>query len=157
MTVDALDALTTVRVVHDVVHDLDVDAIAALPETDALTAWAVLEDANRVFQQIRSQLVHLVAEKMSDRQVVVDGVGTFVRHVKKDRTKWDREDLLRAVLDTRIIDETTGEITDPTPLDKVLHVWNLGAPRTTALKARGIDADEFCHVERGGYTIEVIS
>lgn len=157
MTVDMLDTLITVRQVHDAIHDLDVDQIADLPEPDALTAWAVIEDANRVLQQIRSQLVHLVAEKMGERQVVVDGVGTFVRHVKKDRTRWDKDDLLRAVLDSRIVDETTGEIADPTPLDKVLHVWNLGAPRTTALKARGIDPDEFCHVERGGYTIEVLT
>jgi hypothetical protein len=157
MTVDQVDALATVRLVHEAIHELDVDAIASLPETDALTVYAVLEDANRVLQQIRSQVTQGVAGLMSDRQVVVEGVGTFVRHVKKDRTQWDKDALLRAVLDTLVVDKTTGDILDPNPIDKVLRVWNLGAPRTTALKERGIDPDEFCHVERGGYTIEVVT
>jgi hypothetical protein len=157
MTAEQVEALATVRLVHDAIHGLDVDGIVALPEPDALTAYAVIEDANRVLQQIRSLLTQQLAERMSDRQITVDGVGTFVRRVKKDRTQWHKDDLLRAVLDTRIVDETTGEITDPTPLDKVLHVWNLGAPRLGALKDRGIDPDEFCHVERRGYTIEVVA
>lgn len=146
-----------VLIVHDAVNSLDVAAIAALPAEEALTCWSILEDANRVLQQVRAELTRMVAEQMPDRQVVVPSIGTFVRHVKKDRTAWEKEDLLRAVLDSRLVDKDTGEVRDESPLDKVLHVWNLPAPRTTALKARGIDADEFCRTERGGYTIEVQS
>lgn len=157
MTIDTAPgiAIQTQRV-YDAINALDVVALAAADETEALTAWAILEDANRVLAQVRSMLVGPIAEKMGDRQVVIDHVGVFVRHVKKDRTQWAKDDLLRAVLDSRLVDKKTGEVVDESPLDKVVAVWNLGAPRTTALKARGIDADEFCHVEKGGYTIEVM-
>lgn len=151
-----MTAHAAVMVVHDAVNNIDLDAIEALPEPEALACWSILEDANRVLQQVRSELTRRVAVKMEDRQVVVDNVGTFVRHIKKDRRKYDTDSLVRVVLDSRLVDEATGEITDETPLDKVRHVWNLGSPRVTALRARGIDVDEFCESERGGYTIEVL-
>ncbi len=65
------------------------------------------------------------------------------------RTKWQNDDLLRAVLDSRLIDFETGEITEETPLEKIRHVFALsgGSARITALKDRGIDADEYCSTE----------
>ncbi len=78
------------------------------------------------------------------------------RHSKKDRTQWDKPDLLRAVLDTKLVDTATGEILDETPLSKVTTVWNLGAPRLTALRDRGLDPDDFCTTEvRPGWSLEV--
>ena len=53
----------------------------------------------------------------------------YEAHRKKSRTVWDKDALLHAVLDTRLVDTDTGEVVDPTPYDKVLHVWNLGTPR----------------------------
>jgi len=150
------DIVSDVALFVQSVDDLDVDAICALDETARLALWAEIEDANRTLQQVRALLTQAVAEAMSCREVVVDNVGTFLRHVKKDRTQWEKDDLLRAVLDSRNVDPRTGEVADETPLDKVLAVWNLPAPRTTILRQRGIDADEFCHVERGGWTIEVL-
>ena len=47
--------------------------------------------------------------------------------------------------------------TDASPLDKVLRVWNLGAPRVTALRDMGLDADEFCRSEDAGHTIRLIA
>ncbi len=55
-----------------------------------------------------------------------------------------------------MVDKDTGEITEETPLEKVLACFNLPAPRTTALRQRGIDADQFCRSETRGYTIERI-
>lgn len=60
------------------------------------------------------------------------------------RTAWTDE-LLPTVLDTRRADEN-GEVIEETPLEKVLHVWHLGAPRLTALRERGLEPDDFCHV-----------
>lgn len=146
-----------VLIIHDAACAIDIDAILAMPLDDAMATWAVLEDANRVIQQVRSLLVHQLAQKMGEHQVTVDGVGTFVRHKKKNRTAWDKDDLLRAVLDSRLVDTDTGEVADESPLDKVLAVWNLPAPRTTVLKARGIDADEFCRTEDAGWSIETVT
>lgn len=135
---------------------VDPDAIAAMSTEDALRELALLTDANRLLGQIRSLTEQAVAEQMGPGIYTVEGVGSFERHGRKNRKTWDREALLRDVLDTRLVDEATGEVTDPTPLDKVLHVWNLGAPRVTALRARGLDPDEYCASEWGGWSIEVI-
>lgn len=152
------------RLLVNVVGDLDKDVTAYSYDEDLsdtleadLIAWAMLEEANRQLAVVRGDLAKRLAEAMPEKRLTVMGAGTFERHVKKDRTKWDKEALLSAVLDSRIVDPTTGEVLDPRPLDKVLAVWNLGAPRVTALRERGIDADQFAEVERGGYTIQFVA
>lgn len=88
----------------------------------------------------------LIAKKHGRGTFDVDGAEVKVGRTAR-RTGWDHDALLRAVLDSRLVDTETGEIADETPLDKVRHVWNLGAPRTTALRDRGIDPDEFATTE----------
>lgn len=154
------DTITDVRLVLEAVNLLDVDKIAMLPLDDALTAWAALEEAGRVLAEVRAAVTHLIAEAMRAadvKQHTVEHLGTVIRHGKRNRTKWDADDLLRDVLDTRLVDETTGEVADETPLDKVRHVWNLGAPRVTALRARGLDPDQYCHSEWGGWSLELMA
>jgi len=101
------------------------------------------------------------------REVVLPGTaGPVEVHGKRDRKAWQRGPLLRMVLDSRLQpNPDTGELqpedeghvtVDDEPvtvspdLGRVLHVWNLGAPRTTALRDRGIDPDEFCTSTWGG-------
>lgn len=101
-----------------------------------------------------SELVGYTTQK----ELWIDGV-LWRRNVSKARRAWDTDDLRRRVMDSLLqrvtVDPETGEkITETieeTPVDKILHVWNLGAPRTTALRARGIDPDEYC--EAGEVTV----
>lgn len=88
---------------------------------------------------------------------MVEGVGRLRVRTKKSRTQWDKDALRSAVLDSRLIDTDTGEVADESPLDKVLHVFPLGVPRSTALEARTpkIDQDEFCTVEPQGKTVQI--
>lgn len=120
-----------------------------------LAAWAWLEEANRTLAIVRAAVADRLAQAFPQKQHVVKGVGVFETHRKSDRKKWDTEELRRYVLDSRLADED-GVIADETPLDKVLDVWNLGAPRITRVRARGIDPDEFCEVEYGGLTIQKV-
>jgi hypothetical protein len=62
---------------------------------------------------------------------------------------WKSDDLLRAVLDSRIVDKETGEVVDETPVEKVRAVFGLKGYNASRqeLKARGIEADEFAEVE----------
>lgn len=108
----------------------------------ALGSLSELKTSVAVFAQ---DLEHQAGEAMGDKRVTVDGV-EWERSNPPKRSAWQTDDLLRAVLDSRLVDTETGEVKDETPLDRVLDVWNLPAPRTTALKARGIDADEFCQI-----------
>lgn len=121
-----------------------------------LVCYALIETAARDLSRIRDELARKLAGSFpeGEKRIVVEGAGVFEKHRKADRKGWDKEDLLRAVLDTRIVDPDTGEVLDPNDLDKVLRVWNLGAPRITALRERGIDPEEFCTVEYGALTLQ---
>lgn len=114
---------------------------------DEIAAWRTLTETRRTLTHMIEDLENVIGKAMADKRYTSDGV-TVERARKANRTQWDTESLRRIVLDSRIVDETTGEVKDETPVDKLLHVWNLPAPRTTALKARGIDPDEFCSTER---------
>lgn len=143
------DLAESVRALRpDDIVDMDIALAAAI--------YVELVDVQKELGAVMSLLTHAFAESLPYKETTVEGIGTIRRRGKKDRTRWDKDDLLRAVLDSRLVDKTTGFISEESPLDKVLAVWNLGPPRTKVLENRGIDPDEFCHSEWGGWTIEVI-
>ena len=135
---------------------LDVDELMTDRLEDACRNWAALEDANRVLAIVRGEMAKMIGEELPEKEWTVDGLGTVSRHYKKNRTEWDKDGLLRDVLDARLVDGKTGEIKDQTPLERVLYVWNLPAPRTTALKALGLDPDEYCRSTPGGVNLQLI-
>jgi hypothetical protein len=126
--------------------------------------WSVDELARALvaIRDARSDLA-LVAERLEkelctaagEKVFVVEGVGQVEIKGKVRRVKWDKESLLRAVLDSRLVNEATGEVVEETPVDRVLHVWNLGAPRLFALRARRIDEDQFCEATFEGWTVRL--
>jgi hypothetical protein len=133
-------------------------SVERIPDTlDELAAWRVqLASVSREVAALTRRVENRMGDCMESKQAAVMGVGVFERHRRTARKSWDGEALLSAVLDSRLVDETTGEIADESPLDKVRAVWNLGAPRTTALRARGIDPDEFCETTtEDGWAIRV--
>lgn len=114
-------------------------------------------EAKRSLAVLCELIDNALGDACGQYETIIEGVGVVKRHKRKARTKWDSEDLLRTVLDSRLVDKATGEIKEESPLDRVLHVWNLGAPRATALKGRGIQIDEYCTTEtRPGWTIEIV-
>lgn len=154
MTAVIRDQRDVAQTLADTVNLLDVEAIAGLGLEQALAIQVALDDVNRTLAVVRGAIPDVLAPAWGEKQVEVPGVGVFELHVKKNRTKWDREALLRDVKDARVLDEATGEIVGH--LDKVLRVWNLGAPRVTALRAMGLTADEYCTTERAGFQIEKV-
>lgn len=128
-----------------------------LDDERVFTAYAALEEARQVLAVAQGTLASRLAESMGDnKRLTIVGVGTFEKHRKTDRKQWDTEALLHDVLDTKRVDPETGEVADETPIEKVLEVWNLGAPRITAVRGRALDPDDYCHVDRGGLTLQVI-
>lgn len=154
----SLESLTTdLRLMHETVGSA-FDALVELEESDVqvLAELRVLADeVNRSWFLVREALDNRLGDAMGGFETVVEGVGQIKRHKKKSRTRWQTEDLVLAVKDSLRVTED-GEIVPETELEKVLAVWNLGAPRTTVLKARGIDAEQFCEVEvKGGWQVEI--
>ncbi len=154
------DLEVNVKMLLDTVTDLDDDVTNGgdIDTERGLVCFALLEEVNRRLASSRTSLCSRLAEQMPSKRITVTGAGTFERHRRNDRKKWDTDDLLRAVLDTRLPSHgDPNTYIEETQLQKVLHVWNLGAPRTTSLKARGLDPDEWCETTPGGWAIEVIS
>ncbi len=133
---------------------LDPDQLAAALFPEALHSWLALEQAHRCLAVVRDELEKRLADQLTEPATII-GVGVVERQGRRDRKTWNSDALLSAVLDSRLIDPRTGEIADESPLDKVRHCWNLGAPRLTALRDRGIDPDQFCSSEWRGYSIRV--
>jgi hypothetical protein len=145
-----------VKKLVELVCDLDDCAVSDNLEAD-LIALTMLKEARTNLAIVERDLEQALAQAMAGKNLIVEGVGTFERTKKKNRTQWDKDDLLRVVIDSRKFDPMTGELIDETPLDRVLACWNLPAPRLTALRDRGIDVDEFCHSEDAGWAIRLIS
>lgn len=137
----------------------------------AVRDLAALRDARQALADWELVLTDWIADAVGRNTVTVDGVGTVEVKRGAARKEWDMHSLLRVVLDSRMApDPATGEA-DPTDdghaevkgeavttspdLSRVLHVWNLGAPRTTALRERGIDPDEFCATSPGRTSIVI--
>lgn len=153
------DLYTDVRILTETVNSLDDNVGELDPEPmlySNLIAFAAIEEARKNLAVVAHDLEQKLA-KVMPKQLVVDGAGTFECHKKKARTAWDKDDLLRAVLDTRLVNKDTGEVKEETPLEKVLAVFNLPSPRLTALRDRGLDPDEYCHTEDTGYAIRLIA
>lgn len=154
---DQIDLTRDSNLLLELVGDLDRDVHdGSLNLDDSLACWAAMEEARRILAVSCADLADRLADMMGEKRRTVIDVGTFERHRKADRKHWDTDDLRRVVLDTRLV-TLDGEIIDESPLDKILDVWNLSAPRITRLRARGIDPDEFCEVQRGGWTLQVIA
>lgn len=148
---------TDTMLLTECVRDLDREVRDEDFDLDTgLICLAMIEEANRHLATLRHDLTQRMAEQMGSKRVTIEGAGTFERHRKTDRKSWDTDALLHHVLDTRLVNPNTGEVKDETPLEKVLAVWNLGAPRVTVLRERGLDPDEFAQVQRGGWQIQVI-
>lgn len=138
---------------HQEIDALDPDG--SLEEE--LRVWAKIADTARLIGQVRDELAVKLAGAMNDKRVTVMGVGTFEKHRKSSRKSWDKDALLHDVLDTRMVDPESGEVRDETPADKILDVWTLGAPKVTSMRERGLDPDDYCTVERGALTLEVVT
>lgn len=127
------------------------------------TAWAVeLLGMRRLLARLRDladDLESLIARSLGEHETVeVDGrVWARARDVR--RRHWDIDGLVRAVLDSRLVDRSTGEVVDETPADKLRHVWRLdgSSVRLGALRARGIDDDEFCAREYGRWRLRDVT
>lgn len=136
-------------------------ALPATVEIEDLAYWKEWQDAFRSEAARLISVAELLAQASYEavppgRTVTIHSGRSFRRTGKKSRKDWKTDDLLRAVLDSRRFDRGTGELVEETPMEKLLTVWNLGAPRVTALEERGIEPDDFCEVEWSGRNIKEV-
>jgi hypothetical protein len=139
------------------------------PVKTVLEALATIRDAKRILTDV-DLADHVGGRWPRDEAgellpfVEVPGVGAFERHAKKDgapKVK-DDDDLYRLVLDTRVVDEETGEVLGPLEVAVLAYgskSRKTGKVRLTGttpakLRAIGIDPDEHFEANpRTGWTV----
>ena len=140
-----------------VIEQQAVDVMAAverltLPDSgwdqeDAVSAYLLLLEAKSALAMAVEDLGDTIAHAMNGKRETISGV-TLERHAKAPRrTNWEHDDLLRVVVDSRIVDQDTGEIASTLEVLKKVYPLKGYNARSTALRALGIDVDEFCQTE----------
>lgn len=101
---------------------------------------------------------------MPDRKVEIDGLGVLERRKATDRKRWESELLLRQCVRAALDPDDTGEIpADPIEaVDRVLATLVDVMPvtpslgwRVSALRALGIDPDEWCEATPGRVGLQI--
>lgn len=140
------DAINDARQALDALEPGDPDAL--------IGCWLVLCRVTDTARQVREDLESLIGESMPDKRHTVHGVTVEKKRPGARRTDWDSENLLRLVVDSRVVDPNTGEI--ESTLQVLKKVYGLAGyqARITALRDLGIDPDEFAKTEyRKGWTL----
>ena len=133
------------------------NAVRTLDDPHELVSMAVLwDDVVRDCSTTRDEIHTRAGGAMTDRRIVVDGK-SWQRNRVRSRRGWNNDGLLRAVLDSRLVNKLTGEVSFESAYDRVRAVYPLsgGSARVTQLQARGIDPDDFCQMEERGWRIGV--
>jgi hypothetical protein len=118
---------------------------------DLARLLVVIRDARAALAVVADHVAAAFADQVRGHEFVVDGLGVFAIRRSVRRTQWDHEALWLVVvaraLDERKIDCATGEC-EPAyeAVSRVLAACVSPAWRVTALRERGIDETEFCHV-----------
>lgn len=141
------------------------ETLTAICREGDLTAASLVElvdgllrvrQAKRDLADLEQALCDLVGDALGGEMTILDGIGRVKPHRRVSRTKWDKEALRSCVLDSRLVNTITGELIEETPLERIESVFPWGTPRITALRQRGIEADQFCAREdKPGWAVEI--
>lgn len=129
------------------------DELDKTPES--VVEWrGMLHEAIVAAQNLRETADRWLHANLGTGEHLVAGALVKVTNGSVWRSKWDTDQLRRDLLDTRRVDPVTGEIISESPLEKVLNVFPLGAPRIggkgdkLGLKDYGLNVKDYCHEER---------
>lgn len=125
---------------------------------DLAQLLADIRDAKKNLAALYDRVEQLLVSVMGEKELHVDGLGVVVCRRDKSYKDWNHEALLRDVLDSKLV-TGDGEIVEETPLEKVQQVWPLAGyqARRGAIKARGLNADDYSNAEARGWKIQLPS
>jgi hypothetical protein len=135
----------TVDVYRSTVADFDVDR--------AVHDLAKLREIKAALSEWEGELTEWLSEALGRNEI--DSAGLHVE-VKRgaNRKAWDNDALIRLVIakgrDERVLDEESGEYeSEGDAVGRALMACARPNWRVTALRERGIDADEYCETSPG--------
>lgn len=122
----------------------------------ALVLLRVLRAAVRRAGMMDALIVKHLYDHGPRGERIVDGVGRAFVHRRDAKVKWDERGTASAVVDAKMA-ERGYEVPDD-PMEVVtwlLEAASVGYYRVTALKAMGIDPDDFRHREKGTIAVDI--
>jgi hypothetical protein len=136
------------RIIIETAESLDVEALAV--------AHVELADVIRRLRDVAQTVEDRLAEVMPQR-LEVDGLPILERRRGVERRAWQSDELLRTVIRRSVDPEGTGELpSGPEIVERVTEVIERVMPvtpslgwRATALRAMGLDPDEWCETKLG--------
>jgi hypothetical protein len=150
------DLATDARLLADICESLAsiIDALEEVDVDQGIVVRELIAASQAVLLGARQELETKVGKAMGPDFRDVDGK-RYSRHARLSKRNADNEALLRAVLDSRLVNTDTGEVIEETPVDRIKHVYPLSArdARKTALEKRGLDISEFVPAEWVGWSI----
>jgi hypothetical protein len=104
-----------------------------------------------------------VVELMPQRRYEIEGLGTLERRKGTDRKAWEWESLWPLLVRPTLDPDGTGELPDlPTTVasltsltQEVIGLTPSKQPRVTALRAMGVDPDDWCEVSPGRTSVQI--
>lgn len=151
MNIDAL--MESVRLEY-AMADLSRDGIARL--------LCDLRDLSAELRGFSQDVTKDLLAHADEKRFVVDGLGTVEIKRSIRYSEWDNDGLTRKLvalaLDERKVDEETGEY-EPAweAVARVLSEASRPSWRVTPLRDRGIQIDEYCHVEAEAWSVKLPS
>lgn len=152
--IDDTSAVLTARGLHRLLDELDEEAGHAMDTADveelAHLHVAITKAAQRL-ATIRGAVETALAKVMPDKRLELPGLPPIERRQGADRKGWDYEAVISALAreaagDLGALLESLKECAPFTPSMQ----WRVGA-----LRAHGLDPDEFCETKPGRVTIQV--
>ena len=143
------------------------DMIGLLAETGQVATLARFLAELRAVKKLLDEQVReaeaQLAEIMDDKSIVVQGVGVFERRVGTDRRAWQWDDLLPRLTRLHLDPGGTGEIPSTAEaveamrrlIVDVIGVTPSRGPRVTALRALGLDPDEYAETTPGRVSVQI--
>jgi hypothetical protein len=172
MTADLVPVETLPDVIEtwrNAIEALDADrrGLAELGQVDML-AFGLdrIRELRRQLGDLERAVEADIAGLMDGKQQTIDGLGTLERRRGTDRKGWDSDEVLKSIVQLAVvnaIDPDTGELPSHTELvARVVADIAACAPltastgwRVTALRAMGIDPDEYCITKPGRTAVQI--
>jgi hypothetical protein len=124
-------------------------------ETAVLALLGILRASVRQALKLDALLVDHLHDHGTWGERIVEGIGPVRTYRRPKNTRWDERGTAYAVL-AKHMEETGGEVPDPgVVIDWLLEAAAVDYYRVTALRALGIDVDEFRHQEKGTRAVDV--
>lgn len=156
----------TIQLLNNAVSDLaylnevGIQHMDTMDEDELVAAMVAIRDLRHDLANLSDDVESALLKRHTNRKFVVEGIGEVEIKKAKKYSDWDNEGLTAVVvaraLDERILDESSGEYEAGfAAVARVLSECSRPSWRLTALRARGIDESEYCHIEEGALSVRL--